>query len=180
MRPTEELMHEHEVILHVLKKAGIEAARLRSDAVRPELIELMLDFFRNFADKCHHAKEEKHLFPLMEKKGLSHDSGPIAVMLMDHIEGRKRLSNIAGLLPAAKLGDKDAIQAVSENLAAYVDLLETHIAKENGVLFPMADHIFTENDQQSLEKEFLKVEEEETGEGVHEKYHHLAHKISDY
>jgi len=28
----------------------------------------MLDFFRNFADACHHGKEETHFFPAMEAK----------------------------------------------------------------------------------------------------------------
>ena len=181
MKPTEELVHEHEVIKHVLKTAADEAVKMQdTEIIRPELIGMMLDFFRNFADRCHHAKEEKHLFPLLEQRGMSHDSGPIAVMLMEHTEGRRRLSNIAGLLPAAGAGDKEAVRSVTENLGAYAALLENHIAKENGVLFPMADRILTRNDQQDLEKAFARVEEVETGEGVHEKYHALAHEISGY
>ncbi|HPR52453.1 MAG TPA: hemerythrin domain-containing protein [Deltaproteobacteria bacterium] len=181
MKPTEELIHEHEVILHVLRSASDEAIKMSNTSViRPELVEMMLDFFRNFADKCHHAKEEAHLFTMLENRGMPKDSGPIAVMLREHTEGRRRLSNIAGLLPAARLRDEDAIRAISENLVAYVSLLENHIAKENGVLFPMADRILSEKDQEDLEKSFIKVEKEETGEGVHERYHALAHSISDY
>jgi hemerythrin-like domain-containing protein len=117
MKPTEELVHEHQVIVHVLKTATAEARRLRDGAaMRTALIEIMLDFFRNFTDKCHHAKEEKHLFPLLEKKGMAHDTGPIAVMLAEHTEGRKILTNIDGLLPAAKQDDKGAIKAIAENL----------------------------------------------------------------
>ena len=181
MKPTEELIHEHEVIRHVLRAAADEAQKMSSTAViRPELIEMMLDFFRNFADKCHHGKEENHLFSLLEQRGMSRESGPVAVMLMEHVEGRRRLSNIAGLLPAARQGDEDAIRALSENLIAYVYLLDNHITKENSVLFPMADSILTPEDQENLEKAFIKVEEEEIGEGVHEKYHNLAHAISNY
>ncbi len=181
MKPTEELVHEHEVIIHVLKSVADEAVKMHDGAdIRPDLIEMMLDFFRNFTDKCHHAKEEKHLFPLLEQRGMSHDSGPISVMLLEHTEGRRRISNISGLLPAAKLGDTDAIKAISENLSAYANLLENHIAKENGVLFPMAERILSQHDQENLEKAFALVEEVETGEGVHEKYHHLAHEIHGY
>ncbi len=43
----------------------------------------------------------------------------------------------------------------------------------------MADKVFREQDQQSLSEAFdRKVETEEMGEGVHEKYHKLAHDLS--
>jgi hemerythrin-like domain-containing protein len=179
MKPTEELVHEHEVIAFVLKAGAAEAVRMEDTGeIDAGIIEKMLDFFRTFADRCHHAKEEKHLFPVLEGRGMSGDSGPLAVMLGEHTEGRKRRSNIARLLPAAKSGDEDAIRAVAENLAAYVSLLEDHIAKENGVLFPMAERIINEADQAALEKAFARVEEQEAGQGVHEKYHQLAHELS--
>lgn len=180
MKPTEELVHEHDIIIHVLRAAERETGRIKNNGdLRPGLVEKMLDFFRNFTDRCHHAKEEKHLFPMLEARGMAHDAGPIAVMLSEHIEGRRLLSNISGLLPAAGRGDRDAVASIADNLAAYINLLDNHIAKENGVLFPMADRILSNEDQSLLEAAFAKVEKEETGEGVHEKYHALAHEISD-
>jgi len=180
MKPTDDLMNEHKVILHVLESAAEEASRMSStNEIRPARIEQLLDFFRGFADKCHHSKEENHLFPLLEKKGMSHDSGPIAVMLMEHTEGRRRLANIVELLPAAKRDDKGAVRVIVENLSAYVALLKAHIDKENKVLFPMSDRILTNEDQVDLEKAFDIVERIETGDGVHEKYHQLAHSITE-
>ncbi|MFY9111563.1 MAG: hemerythrin domain-containing protein, partial [Desulfomonilia bacterium] len=143
------------------------------------LIEKMLDFFRNFTDKCHHAKEEKHLFPMLERRGVPRDKGPVGVMLAEHNEGRRLLSNISELLPAATNGDSDAVMSIAVDLAAYVTLLEKHIQKENEVLFQMADRVLTAEDQNHLEAAFARVEKEETGEGIHEKYHALAHEISD-
>jgi hemerythrin-like domain-containing protein len=181
MKPTEDLVNEHKVISHVLESAAQEAARIgRTCGIRPDLIEKLLDFFRGFADKCHHAKEEKHLFPLLEMRGMAHDSGPIAVMLSEHAEGRQRLANIADLLPAAQANDQGAITSIAENLSGYAALLQSHIEKENKVLFPLADKILSGEDQKELEEEFDRVEKIETGEGVHEKYHQLAHEIADY
>lgn len=134
MKPTEELVHEHQVIIHVLKTATAEAKGIRDgSAIRTALIEMMLDFFRNFTDKCHHAKEEKNLFPMLENKGMAHNTGPIAVMLSEHTEGRRLFSRIGGLLPAAKQGDQGAIIVIAEDLSAYANLLENDIAKENNV-----------------------------------------------
>jgi hemerythrin-like domain-containing protein len=55
--------------------------------------------------------------------------------------------------------------------------LRAHIDKEDNVLYPMADRLFTPEDQRALTKAFEKVEAEEIGEGVHEKYHQLAHDL---
>lgn len=179
MKPTEELVHEHKVITRVLNAVAVEAGRLINDGeFDAGLIEKMLDFFRNFTDKCHHAKEEKHLFPMLEQRGMPRENSPVGVMLAEHDDGRRLLSNISGLLPAAAKGDREAIISISENLAAYARLLESHIQKENGVLFPLADRILPAEDQGNLEAAFARIEEEETGEGVHERYHALAREIS--
>ncbi len=181
MKPTEELAHEHKVITHVLKVVAAEAQNISNKtACRAELIEMMLDFSRNFTDKCHHAKEEKNLFPMLEKKGMPHDTGPIAVMLAEHSAGRQMISRIAGLLSAAEQEDKKALLSLAESLSDYVNLLESHIDKENNILFPMAERLLGEAEMAELEKAFALVEAIETGEGVHEKYHQLAHKISAY
>ena len=37
-------------------------------------------FFRAFADRCHHGKEEQQLFPMLEDRGFSPEAGPTAVM----------------------------------------------------------------------------------------------------
>ena len=70
MTPTETLKHEHRVILLVLDAAEREVASIeKTGKVQADKLQKMLDFFRNFADRCHHAKEEK-LLP-----GLSHQAG---------------------------------------------------------------------------------------------------------
>ena len=137
----------------------------------------MLDFFRNFADKCHHAKEEKHLFTMMNKKGMPSENGPIFVMLKDHDEGRRRLKAVADSIPPADAGDAGAVVRIKENLSAYIEMLRSHIQKEDNLLYPMADQMFSVKDQEELSGAFEKVETEEIGAGVHEKYHALAHEL---
>jgi hypothetical protein len=41
----------------------------------------------------------------------------------------------------------------------------------------MSDRLLSPEDQVSLEKAFDELEEKETGKGVHEKYHQMAHEI---
>lgn len=180
MTPTEMLMHEHQIILMVLDGAEREAQRIEeTGSVRAGTVSEMLDFFQNFADKCHHSKEEDLLFVKMEEAGMPVEGGPIAAMLYEHGEGRRLVRAMSQALPRAAEGDAVATAAVARDLLAYVRLLRAHIRKEDNVLYPMADRLLTAEDQQALMEGFDRVEAEEMGEGVHEKYHQLAHKLAE-
>jgi hemerythrin-like domain-containing protein len=179
MTATEVLRHEHKVILKVLDAARHEAQAMGDTGkLNAGKLDKILDFFRVFVDRCHHGKEEEYLFPTMEKHGLPADKGPIAVMLHEHVGGRNAVQAISEALVRAKEGDAAAIEAVAVNLAILDEHLRSHIDKENEVLFPMADKVFTPEDQQALVASFENHEAEEIGEGVHEKYHQLAHELA--
>jgi hemerythrin-like domain-containing protein len=181
MTPTEILKHEHKIILMVLDAAKREVQSIRQRGkLHVAELEKMVDFIRNFADRCHHAKEENLLFVKMNEKGMPSESGPIAVMLKEHTEGRRRIKAISEAISKAQEGNPATLQTISENLDAYIQLLRNHIEKEDNVLYPMADKVFTGQDQQSLSEAFDKVEAEQIGEGVHEKYHKLAHDLSQF
>jgi len=178
MSPTETLKHEHQIVMLIVNSAEGEVRHItETGAIRLERVEKMVDFSKNFTDRCHHAKEEKYLFPKLQQRGMPSSSGPVAVMLAEHEMGRKLIRAIADLLPGAKRGDPDSVTAVRDNLKAYGELLRGHIHKENNVLFPMADRILSEEDQKELAAGFEKVEAEEMGEGTHEKFHQMAHDL---
>jgi hemerythrin-like domain-containing protein len=84
--------------------------------------------------------------------------GPIAVMLMDHDEGRRFVRGMADNTLLYKNGRKDALNQVYTNMAGYTELLTNHIAKENNILFRMADNVFSADDQQSLIAEFSDID----------------------
>jgi hemerythrin-like domain-containing protein len=105
------------------------------------------------------------------------DSGPIFVMLREHEENRKNVAAVAEALPKAVAGKESAVAAGRDNLAAYSNRLRAHIDKEDNVLYPMADRMFSPEDQKRLAEAFDKVEKEEMGEGVHKKYHELAREL---
>ena len=116
-----------------------------------------LDFFRDFADGAHHAKEEKILFPRMKERGVPQEGGPIGVMLAEHDEGRAYLRAVRQNLSAAADGSAEARQAVEENAMAYVNLLRHHIYKEDNILFRMGKMVLSAGDVAELGKEFEAV-----------------------
>ena len=96
MKPTEILSGEHRIIEQVLdcleKIAQNCATGGRLDKTSAEQA---LDFFRDFADRCHHGKEETHLFRAMEAKGFPRQGGPTGVMLHEHEQGRAHIRDMA-------------------------------------------------------------------------------------
>jgi hemerythrin-like domain-containing protein len=98
-------------------------------------------------------------------------------MLHEHELGRAAVRAIAEALERVKRGEAGAGADLAAALLAYVELLRNHISKEDNVLFPMADRLLPAEDQGALAVAFERVEEEEIGAGVHEKYHDLAHRL---
>jgi hemerythrin-like domain-containing protein len=172
MLPTDELKNEHRVIERMMKLLWDASNRLeRGNEIDPEFFVNAGDFFSNFADKCHHAKEEKLLFEKMMERGVPRDVGPIPVMLSEHTDGRMHVRKITELA-GKKLGPKELAQLV-ENGRDYVSMLTKHIQKEDSILYPMANDVLTARDQRELEEGFDKIEKEIMGPGVHERYHKM-------
>jgi len=95
MRATEILMEEHRVIERVLDclermaELGQEDGHVEAPPARD-----VVDFLRAFADRRHHGKEEERLFPILETRGFSPDSGPTGVMRMEHVKGRELVGRV--------------------------------------------------------------------------------------
>lgn len=178
MTATEILVDEHRLIKKVLDWGEAEIARIDAGG-RPDAEKLAqaVDFIRNFADRCHHAKEEGLLFKRLEERGMPSQGGPIAVMLHEHDLGRAHVRAVAAALEGAARGEAAALATLREHLAGYIELLRAHIDKEDRILYPMADRLLGAADQAALLEEFARVEREEIGAGVHEKYHRLAEEL---
>ncbi len=178
MEATDILMSEHSVIVRVLDVLSTATDRLeQGQPVRPGFFIDASDFIKGFADGCHHRKEEGVLFEAMVANGMSRLGGPIAVMLADHEQGRSFTRAMRSAAEKLQAGDASAREAVVFNARGYVSLLRQHIMKENHILFPMADQVIPPADQAKLTEDFERVEHEETGEGVHEKYMALAARL---
>lgn len=152
---TQNLENDHVQILRLIE---VMERITQSDNPNVEHMETLVKVICEFADGLHHAKEEQFLFPLMVQKGFSNETGPVAVMLHDHVEGRNFVKGMTEKISLYKQGETTALKAIYSNMLGYADLLKNHIGKENNVLFRMADNAFTPAEQQSLLLDFTKVE----------------------
>ena len=135
----ESMMLEHDLIVQVLSSLQrmAEKAAAGDDVPRGDVAGFGR-FFRDFADKCHHGKEEERLFVKMVEAGFPRHGGPIAVMLSEHDAGREEVRGLnqlgAGSGPLSAAETAELIDYASR----FVPLLYAHIQKENNILYPMA------------------------------------------
>lgn len=177
MAGTDDLIHEHRAIEHVLDTMERAARRLQSGQdVDPAIVEDCIEFVSGFADRCHHAKEEELLFPLLEERGLPREGAPIGEMLGEHEKGRAYIARIKGYIPRWKAGDDSIRLPLAEAVNAYVMLLRHHIVKEDSMLLAAAE-VLSDEDNQRLKEGFDDIEEQKIGPGVHEEYHHLLDSL---
>ena len=172
MFATEILRKEHDAILTMLDALDQTSLQLRGGAsVQPSTLQGLLEFFQLFADRCHHGKEEDLLFPLLERRGIPRERGPIGVMLSEHDQGRDLIQKMKAAAAEYEKEPHAAGKRWSEAARVYSQLLREHIMKENNILFRMAEQMLTPDEQNSLAVEFEKAEIEKMGAGTHERLH---------
>lgn len=165
-KATQDLRNEHDAILYVLQimeKMTADSGKEPGELLRYE--GELVYFLQIFADKCHHGKEENILFPELVRQGVRSEGGPVGEMLVDHQLGRQYIARMSQALEA---GDTARFAIAAGDYRA---LLLKHIEKENGTLFPMADRLIDEKEQDELFERFESHEEDVVGHGVHEKLH---------
>jgi len=166
------LRKEHEAILRMLDATEELTLRIdRGERVSPETLSQFLEFFQLFADRCHHSKEEELLFPLLEQKGIPRGGGPIGAMLFEHNEGRLFIRQMEVSANACARGIPGGAAHWARAARCYVELLRAHIAKENNILFAMAEQMLTDTEQQTLAEAFERAEKEKMGAGTHQRLH---------
>lgn len=169
MSPTQQLMIEHQSIKKILNI--IEEITDKIDmgtTVNNEDLGKVLEFLKIYVDKCHHSKEEKFLFPAMIESGIPAMGGIIEVLLAEHDIGRGLVKEMNS---AINNSDESVnLKTFSENARSYVELVRSHIQKEDTDGFLQANEKISNQKQQELISEFNNLEKEIIGEAQHAKF----------
>jgi hemerythrin-like domain-containing protein len=157
--PIHELIHEHHYILKVVHSLSLfDTALERNESVDTELLRRAVDFMREFADRCHHAKEEKILFPAMTRKGVPETGCPLEGLLREHAQGRELVTALARANAAQAAGEAGAADALRAAIAGIQQLYPNHIWKEDQMVFPMAEKLFDPAETSRLATDFAAAE----------------------
>ncbi len=178
MKPTEILMEEHRVIERVLIALEKAASRLsRGETVYLRFFSGTSALIYGFNDSYHYKKEEMVLYPALVENGLDKDSGPVAMMLAEHEEGRKLAHRLQLVTERFQTGDVKVRDQVVLSALGYVSLLRRHMNKEDNVLFPLVEKVIPTDRQEQMIEAFERFEREENGAELHEKYYGMAERL---
>lgn len=176
-KPTAMLEEEHRSIQKIVAAMAVLADRLETgQRVEPTTLQDMVEFMRTFADRCHHGKEETHLFPALERKGVPVRGCPMGVLVAEHQKGRSLVKALAEAVDAYAKGDSLAAKPLLENLRGITELYPGHIWREDYLLFPLTNKVLQPQDQRELRERFEEVEEA-VGPDVHSRFLQLAAKL---
>jgi hemerythrin-like domain-containing protein len=158
--PYAELAREHRLIeraLDVLGRICDETRRTKrlnaADATQ------LIQFLSDFADRTHHLKEERVLFPAIESRTFFPGCG----LVSEHQLGRTRVRGMADAVQRSLRGDEEGARVFVQQARSFIELLRAHIAKEDDCLANVVHRTFSGEDLKLLIQEFEDVELREFG-----------------
>jgi hemerythrin-like domain-containing protein len=168
MKPIGPLMREHRLIERMVGLINAEQRRL-TDGVQmtPGFIELAVDFFRTYADRTHHGKEEDILFKQLAVKKMSPELKNVMDELVhEHITARKTVGRLVEAGKNYHSGDMKALETIKAVLKELTALYPAHIEKEDKRFFYPILEYFTKEEQDAMLQEFWEFDRNM----IHEKY----------
>jgi DUF438 domain-containing protein len=176
MRWDDYLVGEHELIERAMAVFKVELEKL--PAGKPDGFRLAraIDFLLEFGDKLHNQKEEQHLFPLMEQRGIP-PMGPIRVMLMEHEAERTLLAGMLARIPTLASADAAARAAFRREGQDYLAVRSEHIWKENDVLYAMGRQVFRPDDSDALVTAFQVLDLATYGDHARDHYRAMVDEL---
>jgi hemerythrin-like domain-containing protein len=131
MRATQIIMGEHRVIETMLDALQAMAGDYAAGSP-PRGIARLLDFFETYADAAHHEKEERILFPALERHGLRPNASLVGALVAQHESCRGLVRELREQLAAP--GDAAARRLFGAVAREYAEVLRLHIRLEDQFL----------------------------------------------
>jgi len=176
--PTDVLEQEHRFIEKVVGAMPTLIKVLEAgQEIEAGLLQDMVEFMQTFADRCHHGKEETHLFPVLVSRGVPDTGCPIGALTAEHQQGRALVRELAAAVQAYGAGDASAKASLVKSLQGVVGLYPNHIWKEDYLLFPMTNKVLGPDDQKELLGKFAQVEAE-IGQDTHHRFEQMARDLA--
>lgn len=144
--------------------------------VNPALLDRIVEFFRTFADRCHHGKKEAWFFPTLVHRDVPSQGCPLGGLTMEHEKGRQMVNDFAAAIQTWKSKEVVAPETLVKTLRSLATFYPSHIWKEDYLLLPLAGRLLTPEDKRELAEKFDAVEHE-IGDEVHTRLEHLAAEL---
>jgi len=175
MKPIGPLMREHRVIERMVKILEKELINVkRTGKVDTYIILSGIDFFRTYADRTHHGKEEDILFRDLSKKDLSSDHKKIMNKLVDdHVLAQKTVAALMDAHTGVIQGNNESIKEIIFNVEKLVALYPRHIYVEDKEFFYPCMEYLSREEQDNMLQDFWEFDQKM----IHEKYTKIVNDL---
>jgi len=175
MMPIGPLMIEHRLIEKIVPIIKEEHEKIKeTNKVNPIFIDKTVDFFRMYADRTHHGKEEDILFRDLKKKELSAEhQKTMDELVEEHIWARQTVGKLVNAKKGYTEGETEAIEDVLNLLEDLSEFYPKHILKEDKHFFILVMDYFSEEEQEKMLEEFWDFDKEL----IHEKYEKVINEL---
>ena len=164
------LKSDHAVIGNVLRAAD---AILHARTDEGPALAGMVEFFSAFVERCHEAKEEQALLPVLASHGVL-DADAVRTVQSDHREADRLLQELRRFATRRRIEPE-----VGALLASYVTLQRHHMAFEDISVIPLAEHALSSVEDAQVREAFQRIEESVVGRGGREILLALAGALMD-
>jgi len=175
MKPIGPLMREHRLIERMVDLVKDQMSRTQAEEEPAPGIMAAVDFFRTYADRTHHGKEEDILFRDLASKNLSPEHRQIMDELVaEHVLARNTVSSLVEGHLRLERGDGSGLRQMVNAMQRLVDLYPGHIEKEDKRFFYPCMEYFSREEQDAMLEEFRVFDQKM----IHEKYTGVVEKLS--
>jgi hemerythrin-like domain-containing protein len=175
MKPIGPLMREHRLIERMVGLLEKQQGRMKEvREVDVTFLMVAVDFFRTYADRTHHGKEEDILFRELGRKQLAPGLGRIMNELIEeHVWARKTVAYLVQARESYIQGEPDSLNEITRVIKELVLFYPAHIRKEDKHFFyPILDYLDKPEQNRMLE-EFWEFDRKL----IHEKYQNIVEEI---
>lgn len=179
MLPIALLLNEHGIIKLMIDSA-VEKVKTTPKPPKkettPEFTDIFVDFFRNYAERCHEGKEETILFRELANKQISTEhKKTMDELITEHMYARETVNTLEETQKKYAQGETTAFTEIQTILKQLVEFYTKHIEKENTRFYYPSMGYFSTQELDNMVEEFLRFD----ANVIHIKYietvEHLMH-----
>ena len=175
MKPIGPLMREHRLIekmVDVLARKQVQIGE--TGKVDVDFLTIAVDFFRTYADRTHHGKEEDILFKELAKKQLAPEhKQTMGELVEEHAWARNVVSRLTQARGSYIQGNRNSVSEIAYECQELAAFYPAHIAKEDKHFFYPCLEYFTVEEQNAILEKFWEFDRML----IHEKYQNILAEI---
>lgn len=168
MKPIGPMMREHRLIERMLGVIERELKAIKAGKkADPVFIGVTVDFFRIYADRTHHGKEEEIYFRDLALKDIDIENRQIMDELVEeHIYARVQVRALLDANERYIAGEPGAVDELAHYMTVLISFYPGHIEKEDRRFFFPTQEYFSKEEQEAMLQEFKDFD----ARMIHEKY----------